>query len=116
MTQEVEVLLVEDNISDAETTIRALRKSHLANHLLHLKDGAEALDFLFAEGIYSGREIKSTPKVILLDIKMPKVDGKEVLMKIKSDPRTDKIPVVMLTSSREDPDIKECYGLGVNGY
>ena len=116
MNQEIEVLLVEDNASDAEMTIRALKKNNLANRLLHLKDGAEALDFLFAEGEYSGRQIENTPKVILLDLKMPKVNGKEVLQKIKSDARTKKIPVVVLTSSREDPDIQECYSLGVNGY
>ena len=116
MKEEVEVLLVEDNASDAEMTIRALKKNNLANRLLHVKDGAEALDFLFAEGIFIGRQIEHTPKVILLDLKMPKVNGKEVLEKIKADSRTKKIPVVMLTSSREDPDIEECYGLGANGY
>jgi two-component system, response regulator len=116
MKHEVEVLLVEDNASDAEMTIRALRKNNLANRLLHVKDGAEALDFIFAEGEYTGRQMEHTPKVILLDLKMPKVNGKEVLQKIKSDTRTKKIPVVVLTSSREDPDIKDCYELGVNGY
>ena len=116
MNLEIEVLLVEDNSSDAEMTIRALKKSNLANRLLHLKDGAEALDFLFAEGEYSGRQMQNTPKVILLDLKMPKVNGIEVLQKIKFDERTRKIPVVVLTSSREDPDIQECYKLGANGY
>jgi two-component system, response regulator len=116
MNQEVEVLLVEDNPSDAEMTIRALKKNNLANKLLHLKDGAQALDFIFCEGEYAGRKMENTPKVILLDLKMPKVNGKEVLEKIKSDPRTKKIPVVVLTSSKEDPDIKDCYGMGVNGY
>lgn len=116
MTEEVEILLVEDNPSDAEMTIRSLKKNNFANKLLHLKDGAEALDFLFAEGAYSERRVEQTPKVILLDLKMPRINGKEVLQKIKSDERTRKIPVVMLTSSREDPDIQECYGLGVNGY
>jgi two-component system, response regulator len=116
MNREIEVLLVEDNSSDAEMTIRALKKNNLANRLLHLKDGAEALDFLFAEGTYSGRVTENMPKVILLDLKMPKVNGIEVLQKIKSDVRTKKIPVVMLTSSREDPDIQKCYELGVNGY
>jgi two-component system, response regulator len=110
------VLLVEDNDSDAEMTIRALKKNNLANQLLRLRNGAEALDFLFAEGEYAGRQTEQTPKVILLDIKMPKVNGKEVLLKIKADPRTNKIPVVMLSSSKEDPDIAECYSLGVNGY
>lgn len=116
MNIEVEILLVEDNPSDAEMTIRALTKNNLANKLLHLKDGAEALDFIFCEGEYAGRQIKNTPKVILLDLKMPKINGKEVLAKIKGDARTKKIPVVVLTSSKEDPDIKECYSLGVNGY
>jgi len=116
MNREVEVLLVEDNASDAEMTIRALKKNNLANRLLHVRDGAEALDFIFAEGEYSGKQMVNIPKVILLDIKMPKVNGKEVLRKIKSDPRTNKIPVVMLTSSNEDPDINECRSLGVTGY
>jgi len=116
MNQEVEVLLIEDNPSDAEMTIRALKKSNLANRLLHLKDGSEALDFLFAEGKFSQRFSEHVPKVILLDLKMPKINGIEVLAKIKSDARTRKIPVVVLTSSREDPDIQQCYSLGVNGY
>jgi two-component system, response regulator len=116
MKQEIEVLLVEDNDSDAEMIIRALKKNNLANRLLHVKDGDKALNFLFAEGEYSGRHIESIPKIILLDIKMPKVNGKEVLKKIKTDPRTSKIPVVVLTASQEDPDIKECYSMGANGY
>ena len=116
MNQEIDILLVEDNASDAEMTIRALKKYNLGNRLLRVKDGAEALDFLFAEGPYAGRQIGSTPKVVLLDLKMKKVNGKEVLLKIKSDERTRKIPVVVLTSSREDPDIKECYVLGANSY
>ena len=97
-------------------TIRALKKNNLSNKLLHLKDGAEALDFLFAEGEYLGRQVEHKPRVILLDLKMPRVSGIEVLQKIKADERTKKIPVVMLSSSREDPDIEECYSLGVNGY
>src|ERR1035437_4568016 len=116
MTPEVEILLVEDSASDAEMTIRALKKNNLANKLLHVSDGAEALDFLFAEGKYVGRQIENKPKVILLDLKMHKVSGIEVLRKIKSDARTKKIPVVVLTSSKEDPDIQECYDLGVNSY
>jgi len=116
MTQEIEILLVEDNPSDAEMTIRALRKHNLANRLLHLKDGVQALDFVFARGIYSERGIENAPNVILLDLKMPMIDGMEVLQKIKADERTKKIPIVVLTSSREDPDIKECYALGVNAY
>ncbi len=116
MHQEVEILLAEDNESDAEITIRALRKNNLANKLVHLKDGADALDFIFAEGSYAHRDIQNTPRVVLLDLKMPKVNGIEVLQRIKSDSRTQKIPVVMLTSSKEDPDIQTCYKLGVNSY
>ena len=116
MTSEVEILLAEDNASDAEMTIAALKKNGLANKLLHVKDGAAALDFLFAEGEYSGRNVEKKPKVILLDLKMPKVNGIEVLQKIRTDERTKNIPVVMLTSSKEDPDIKNCYDLGVNSY
>jgi two-component system response regulator len=106
----VEILLVEDNQDDAELTIRALKKFNLANHLLHLGDGEEALNFLFAT---SGNTL---PKIILLDIKMPKVDGIEVLRKIKSDPYRKIIPVVVLTSSKEERDIIESYKLGVNAY
>ncbi|MDB5282683.1 MAG: response regulator [Bacteroidota bacterium] len=116
MTWEIEILLVEDNAHDAEMTIRALRKNNLANKLLHVKNGAEALDFLFAEGIYTDRHMENIPKIILLDLKMPKVNGIEVLQRIKGDERTKKIPVVVLTSSKEDPDIQTCYDLGVNGY
>lgn len=116
MTDIVEILLVEDNESDAELTIRALRKKHLANKLVHLKDGAEALDFLFARGDYEGRSTVANPKVVLLDLKMPKINGMEVLARIRADERTKKIPVVVLTSSREDPDVERCYQLGVNSY
>jgi two-component system response regulator len=116
MINETEILLVEDNSSDADMTIRALKKNNLANNLVHVKDGAEALDFIFAEGAYASREKGSKPKVILLDLKMPKVNGLEVLAKIKGDERTSDIPVVVLTSSKEDPDIKLCYQLGVNSY
>jgi two-component system response regulator len=116
MKQEIEILLIEDNVSDAEITIRVLKKNNLANNLLHLKDGAEALDFIFAEGEYSGRQMESLPKVILLDLKMPKVSGIEVLQRIKSDERTKKIPVVVLTSSKEDQNIQTCYASGVNSY
>ena len=113
---EVEVLLVEDNPSDAELTMRALKKNNLANKIHHVKDGAEALDFLFAQGDYSNRKVENTPKIILLDLKMPKINGIEVLRVLKADLRTKKIPVVVLTSSKEDPDIQECYKLGVNSY
>ena len=112
----MEVLLVEDNMSDAELTIRALKKNNLANNLVHLEDGQAALDYIFAEGDYSDRNIEDTPKVILLDLTMPRINGIQVLQKIKSDDRTKKIPVIVLTSSKEDPDIQECYLLGANSY
>jgi two-component system, response regulator len=113
----VELLLVEDNINDAELTIRELKRYHLANNLFHVKDGEEALEFLFATGKYAGtRNINHTPKVVLLDIQMPKINGIEVLQQIKTDPRTKSTPVVILTSSKEDPDIQKCYGLGANSY
>ncbi|MGI8837662.1 MAG: response regulator [Pyrinomonadaceae bacterium] len=113
---EVEVLLVEDNPSDAELTVRALKKKNLANKLFHVKDGAAAIDFLFAQGDYANRRVENAPKVVLLDLKLPKVDGIEVLRQIKSDERTKTIPVVVMTSSREDRDLETCYALGVNGY
>lgn len=113
---EVEVLLVEDNPNDAELTRRALKKNNLANRVLHAKDGAEALEFIFGNGAFSGRPVEKTPKVIMLDLKLPKVGGIEVLERIKSDERTKNIPVVVLTSSREDIDLKRCYELGVNSY
>jgi two-component system, response regulator len=113
---EVEVLLVEDNPSDAELTVRALKKRNLANKLFHVKDGAAAIDFLFAQGDYANRRVENDPKVVLLDLKLPKVNGIEVLRQIKSDERTKKIPVVVITSSREDSDLATCYELGVNGY
>lgn len=116
MGHEIEILLVEDNMNDAEMTIRALNKNHLVNKLVHLKDGAQALDFIFAEGNYADRKIENVPKVILLDLKLPKINGIQVLQKIRADEHTKKIPVVMLTSSKEDPDIQECYRLGVNSY
>jgi len=107
----VEILLVEDNMDDAGLTIRALRKNNLANNLIHLTDGEEALQFLFGE-----KTVDEMPKLILLDLKMPKVDGIEVLRKIKGDDRLKVIPVVVLTSSKEDRDIVESYKLGVNAY
>lgn len=113
----VEVLLVEDNLNDAELTIRELKKHNMANKLVHVKDGEEALAFIFATGKFAGtRDVTYPPKVILLDIQMPKVNGIEVLQKIKSDPQTRTAPVVMLTSSKEDPDIQKCYDLGANSY
>ena len=113
---EIEILLIEDNQSDAEMTIRVLRKSNIANKIIHLEDGFEALEFIFGTGEYANRNISNLPKVILLDLKMPRMDGIEVLLKIKGDERTKKIPVVVLTSSKEDPDIQTCYDLGVNAY
>jgi two-component system response regulator len=116
MSQEIDILLVEDNAGDAEMTITALNQANLANKLLHVKNGEEALDYIFAEGKFADRHIDQKPKVILLDLKMPKVNGIEVLQKIRSDERTKDIPIVVLTSSKEDPDIKKCYDLGVNSY
>lgn len=113
--QQVEILLVEDNKTDAELTIRALKKNKLANNLVWVKDGAEALDFIFCEGDYAGRDSR-LPKLILLDLKLPKIDGIEVLARLKSDARTKMIPVVMVTSSAEERDIVESYKLGVNSY
>src|SRR6478609_824874 len=99
---ELEILLIEDNVNDAELTIRALKKNKIANHIIHLDDGTEALDFLFGNGKYKGRNISNKPKVILLDLKMPKISGLEVLEKLKSNPLTKQIPIVMLTSSKEN--------------
>lgn len=115
-TGQIEILLIEDSEFDAELTIWALKKVNLANRLVHLKDGQQALDFIFGQGDYEGRDVHDTPKVIMLDIKMPKVDGIEVLRQIKADPRTRSIPVVIMTSSKEDTDILKSYQLGVNSY
>lgn len=112
----IEILLVEDNPNDVELALHALKKNNLTNHIHVVRDGAEALEFLFGSGEYAGREINHAPKVILLDLKLPKVDGMEVLRRIKSDERTRSIPVVVLTSSREERDIVESYRLGVNSY
>lgn len=113
---EIEILFVEDNIQDAELTLRALKKSKLANNIIHLEDGEQALDFLFGTGEFKGRDTSIKPKLILLDVKMPKVTGIEVLERIKSDELTKDIPVVMLTSSNQNPDIQKCYALGANSY
>lgn len=112
----VEILLVEDNPQDLQLTQRALRKGNLTNNIHVTRDGAEALEFLFCEGVYATRKIEDGPKVILLDLKLPKVDGLEVLKRIKSDPRTQTIPVVVLTSSKEQRDVVDSYQLGVNSY
>jgi len=114
--QEVEVLLVEDNPNDAELTLRALRQHNLANAVHWVKDGAEALDFLFGEGAYAGRNAAHSPKLVLLDVRMPRIDGIEVLRRVRADERTKMLPVVIMTSSNQDRDIIESYHLGVNSY
>ena len=111
----VDVLLVEDNLQDAELTLRSLKKHKLANNVIVVEDGAEALDFIFCRGKYAERDIKHPPRVIFLDLKLPLVSGLEVLRAIKQDTRTKSIPVVV-TSSREDPDISAAYELGANSY
>lgn len=113
---DVEVLLVEDNPADEELTLRSLKTSNLTNRIAVARDGAEALDFLFGRGPHAGRQSNYRPKVVLLDLKLPKVDGLEVLAAIRNDERTRTLPVVVLTSSREEPDIQRCYALGVNSY
>jgi two-component system, response regulator len=115
-TNAVEILLVEDNPQDLELTLRALRKGNLTNQIQVTRDGAEAIEFIFCEGEYAERKIDNTPKIILLDLKLPKMDGLEVLRRIKSDPRTKSIPVAVLTSSKEQSDVVESYRLGVNSY
>ena len=112
----IEVLLVEDNPNDVEMILHALAQDHLSNRIQVVRDGAEALDFVFAAGAYAGRRLDAGPRVILLDLKLPKVDGVEVLRRLKDDPRTRTIPVVVLTSSREERDLVETYKLGANSY
>lgn len=116
-TDIVEVLLVEDTPADAELALRALKKRGLANRVVWVKDGAEALDFLFGTGAYAGRDaVNHRPKVVLLDLRLPKLSGLDVLRRVKADPRTFGIPIVVVTSSREEVDLEECYRLGVNSY
>jgi CheY-like chemotaxis protein len=112
----VEILLVEDNPEDLKLALRALKKAALTNRIEVARDGEEALEFIFCEGAYASRKIEDIPKVILLDLKLPKVDGLEVLQRIKGDPRTKAIPVVVLTSSREQNDVVRSYNYGVNSY
>lgn len=112
----IEILLVEDNLDDIELALDALADHHVANRIHVVRDGAEALDFIFAQGAYAERDVADAPKVILLDLKLPRVDGLEVLKQIKGDPRTQMIPVVILTSSREERDLVESYRLGTNSY
>jgi two-component system, response regulator len=112
----VEILLVEDNPNDAELTIRALKKYNLGNELYVAQDGQEALDFVFCQGEFASRHSVKSLRVIFLDLKLPKINGLEVLKEIKSDPRTKKLPVVIITSSKEDPDIETAYELGANSY
>lgn len=114
--KEVEILLVEDNPNDVELTLRALERNHLANKVFVVQDGEEALDFLFCRGQYANREGASDPKVVFLDLKLPKVDGLEVLRTVRHDERTRFLPVVMLTSSEEERDIVASYKLGINSY
>ena len=113
---QTEILLVEDSQDDLDMTLRALRRANMANHIQIARDGAEALEFIFCEGAFATRKIENIPKLIMLDLKLPKIDGMEVLKRIKGDPRTKMIPVVVLTSSKEQNDVIESYGLGVNSY
>lgn len=112
----VDILLVEDNPNDVELTLRALKKNYMLNTLIHLKDGEEALEYLFARGKYEGRDMADIPRIMLLDLKLPKIDGLEVLRAVKADPRTRMTPIIVLTTSKDDRDIAECYSLGVNSY
>jgi two-component system response regulator len=116
MEDPIEILLVEDNPNDVELALHAFKRYKITNNVHVVRDGAEALDYIFSTGGYASRSVLDRPKVILLDLKLPKVDGLEVLRRIRDDSRTCSIPVVVLTSSREDRDIAECYKLGVNSY
>jgi two-component system response regulator len=115
-TDEVDILLADDSQDDVDLTLHALRGENLANHVFVVRDGEEALEFLFCTGPHAGRSFDHPPKLVLLDLKMPKVDGMQVLKQLKSDPRTKTIPVVLMTSSREECDMANGYELGVNSY
>jgi two-component system response regulator len=112
----VQILLVEDNPADAELTLHALRKSKLANQIQHVRDGEEALDFMFCRNAFAWRQFRDTPQLVMLDLKLPKIDGLQVLQEVKSDPRTKAIPIIVLTSSKEEKDLVRSYRLGVNSY
>lgn len=116
MNNAIDILLVEDRAEDAELAVRALKKAGLANNLYQVTDGAEALDFLFAQGAYAGRALNNRPKLVLLDLKLPKLSGLEVLESLRKFPPTATLPVVVMTSSREDQDLDEAYRLGANSY
>ena len=116
MNRKLEILLVEDSPHDAELAVRALAKCKLANNLVHVEDGQAALDFLFGNGAYEGRDVRKQPKIIFLDLKLPKVDGLAVLRQLRADERTKRVPVVVLSSSREDRDVAEAYRLHANSY
>ena len=115
-TNVIDILLIEDNPNDAELTLRALKKNNVANKVHLITDGAEALEFFFAKGKYEGRDVTSTPKVVILDLKLPKVDGLEILKRVKADERLKVMPIVVLTSSKEECDVIESYKLGANSY
>lgn len=115
-SKSVEILLIEDNPYEAELTIRGLKKHNFANNLYHIDDGADALDFIFERGKFKDHNMAGLPRLILLDIKLPRVDGIEILRQIKANEKTKSIPVVILTSSKENQDVKACYDLGVNSY
>jgi two-component system response regulator len=114
--ESIEILLVEDNPNDVAMVTMALEENNVANHVVHLKDGAEALDYIFHEGAYAASAEDKAPKVIMLDLNMPRVSGLEVLRKLKADEKTKDIPIVVFTSSDDDPNLKECYRLGINNY
>jgi two-component system response regulator len=115
-SDKLEILLVEDNQDDMDLAIHSLRRENLANHIIAVRDGEEALDFLFCRGAFAERSFEDPPKLVLLDLKLPKVDGMEVLKQVKSDPRTKSIPVIILTSSKEERDLVSGYNLGANSY